>query len=104
MVNDPQMPFKEGWSITELFSERGWVWMQFTGLKDRNGKEIYEGDVVEKKQGESVFRYEVRSYLGAFGIEFPAPSYSFKPFCELPNNYEIIGNIYENPELLNHET
>jgi hypothetical protein len=80
--------------------------MQYTGLKDKNGMEIYEGDVIEKKQGDQKFRYDVRFSSGAFGIEFPPPSYTFKTLHELfytfRNKYEIIGNIYENPDLLSH--
>ncbi|MCP3462944.1 YopX family protein [Bradyrhizobium sp. CCGUVB23] len=75
--------------------------MQFTGLRDKNGREIYEGDVIEKKQGDKRFRYDVRFSNGSFGIEFPPPSYLWRAFCDLPrDNYEVIGNIYENPELL----
>lgn len=80
--------------------------MQYTGLKDRNGKEIYEGDVV------SVFnsRSEVVYLNGAFGyklkgeehtiISFQSNGY-FEWVNSRSNKIEVIGNIYENPDLLN---
>ena len=77
--------------------------MQSTGLKDKNGKEIFEGDIV--KMAKDVYSdltyYEiVRHRGGAYRLE------SNQHGCELwlrHTNCEVIGNIYENPELLEVE-
>ena len=74
--------------------------MQSTGLKDKNGKEIFEGDIVEmaKDVYSDLTYYEiVRHRGGAYRLE------SNQHGCELwlrHTNCEVIGNIYENPELL----
>ena len=66
----------------------GMVFEQFTGLKDKNGKEIYDGDIVKRWAGRSgVWVNEVIEFAkGAFLVASPC---------------EIIGNIHKNPELLN---
>lgn len=77
--------------------------MQSTGLKDKNGKEIFEGDIV--KMAKDIYSdltyYEiVRHRGGAYRLE--SNQYS----CELwlrYTNCEVIGNIYENQELLEVE-
>ena len=72
---------------------------QYTGLEDKNGKEIYEGDINvndDNRKSEVVF-YAGGFYLNYGKIEHEATG-SFAPF-----DRNIIGNIYENPELLlNH--
>lgn len=76
---------------------------QYTGLKDRNGREIYEGDIVCDQYANfytPIFRNGI--YM-AYNVEYlnltkQEPSTQFNVVWN--NGCEIIGNIYENPELL----
>ena len=79
--------------------------MQFTGLKDKNGKEIYEGDVLwseswgnndrQKNQYHivewNVFKWVATGYNGALKVS---------PDITVRHDFEVIGNVFENPELL----
>lgn len=88
-----------GDAITWMCKSNNCVLMQSTGLKDKNGKEIFEGDVVKLAKdvySEPTYYEIVRHRGGAYRLE------SKRYGCELwlrHTDCEIAGNIYENPEL-----
>ena len=80
--------------------------MQYSGLKDRYGKEIYEGDIIKNESGEGYDILSVVAYKkGVFCIDANDElDYIEYPLYEWNCEAEVIGNIYENPELLEGET
>jgi len=92
---------EEGENVNEDFP---YVFMLFTGLKDKNGKEIYENDIVEfvnhntdKKLKRTVI-WDDKNICFKFTC---SPSWNFIGYLEQTNGtMEVIGNIFENPELI----
>ena len=101
------------------------ILMQYTGLKDKNGKEIYEGDIVRAtlnewdcdRDGDGGFAEKTiygvvkinptRTRMKVIKVECEdedlEPHYLIGKLMQIKTKYdEVIGNIYENPELLNH--
>lgn len=89
-----------GYGITFLRGADEVILMQSTGLKDKNGKEIFEGDIVKMSKdvySEPIYYEVVRHSGGAYRLE------SKQHGCELwlrHTDCEVVGNIYENPDLL----
>jgi hypothetical protein len=71
--------------------------MQFTGLLDKNGKEIYEGDIFEGSFS-SVYKVKWDDETCSWYVHDVTRGLGF-PLRKI-ENLEIIGNIYENPELI----
>jgi len=83
-----------------IFTENGLELMQYTGLKDKNGVDIYEFDLVRSERG-----YKTTTAIGVvswydgycgFQVDFKDDG----PLGRLDERLEVIGNIYEHPELL----
>ena len=85
---------------------KNWILLRFTGLQDKNGKEIYEGDllnyqrslytILEVYWNADAAKFNTKVHQQHNKMIYVGPS----PMDKL-NNYETIGNIFENPELGN---
>jgi uncharacterized phage protein (TIGR01671 family) len=92
-------PYTEITQVGNLnIAEDNWqIPMQYTGLKDKNGKEIYEGDIIKG------FDFTAKVYWNIYQASFQIKtSNNGGAFLneEYMSNFEIVGNIFENPELL----
>ena len=74
--------------------------MQYTGLKDKNNKEIYEGDILLDRNNKKPYKVIFKN--GSFRAEFEGDfeEHSFDLIDVVAQGCEVVGNIYENPELL----
>lgn len=75
---------------------------QYTGLHDKNGKEIYEGDIVKIKYRDEDIGKVIYEHNG-FSIDVTNMNKNYGRVSFVNNFIEVIGNIYDNPELLGGE-
>ena len=82
------------------------VLMQCTGLKDKNGKLIYEGDYIKNLKTNTIYKVFWEDKATCFMLKstrFGGVISTYMMFEEYPNDLEVIGNIYENEDLIKCE-
>lgn len=73
--------------------------LQYTGLNDKNGKEIYEGDIIQFERWP--ITQPIKGTVIFYETEYRIHSSTDSMYYNLSNTVEVVGNIFDNPELLN---
>lgn len=113
MVESEDLAFEDYAPLSDLLKDtEDCCFMQYTGIKDKDGKEIYEGDIVEYERVTFAWKGEsptppkhngvIEWWSGQTGIGWRYRSGRFTMMLKIGHLYRIkvIGNVFENPELL----
>ena len=95
--------YKEVWNGGDGASLNDGVLLQYTGFVDKNGKKIYEGDVVKSNNNHL---FVINFKYGSFGANWIKDDFVWHSFATnsfIEKKFEIVGNIYENPKLITEE-
>lgn len=84
-------------SFREYFIDKNYTVEQFVGLKDKNGKEIYEGDILKRKD---FLFYDGNFVFLPVEYKYAEWELGIRRLNDIYKSSEIVGNIHENPELL----
>lgn len=83
---------------------------EYTGLTDKNGVKIFEGDIIKISEGNDEDDYVIRkvyAYRGVLCVDYWTPDWDFNALAFLDNDngyvFEIISNIHDNPELIRED-
>jgi uncharacterized phage protein (TIGR01671 family) len=115
IIRDPMLPSGDSFGFCDIIPSKDDVeLMQYTGLKGKNGKEVYEGDIVRDHYGDWIIRFgeheTSQDYYAsrAYGWYCEKVKYNYEPEkCTIVDVYrkcEIVGNVYENLELIANRT
>ena len=104
MCHDPFVEGRYGWCdqnnnlrCSSNFASNHLILMQYVGLEDKNGKEIYEDDICSFDYNKELLKGVVKfSNTASFGIRLKEAFFSFDYIHSLQSEVEIIGNIHQN--------